>query len=188
MDRTRMPLASRRFPSFSLDTAPSLSLSLFAAKVLHIRLTDDQDPFFLYTMDMDETDFASYVLCQPCVAACGTWCRLFGCCASRSPRPVLRPRVVTPPCPPFRSVKRTQDIHVDFMTFPRDLAALLERCAARGEARGSSAFECHLRLEADPVFSVVECNAFKNLTHLSLRCALLLLLAPMAAFPLAVTR
>jgi hypothetical protein len=41
--------------------------------VLHVRVTDDQDPFLLYTLDVDESDYAR------CAAALACWLSSVAC-------------------------------------------------------------------------------------------------------------
>eukprot|EP00730_Choanoeca_flexa_P000398 TRINITY_DN10183_c0_g1_i1.p1 TRINITY_DN10183_c0_g1~~TRINITY_DN10183_c0_g1_i1.p1 ORF type:complete len:642 (+),score=201.87 TRINITY_DN10183_c0_g1_i1:88-2013(+) len=97
-------------------------LSSSERQVLHIRLTDDHDPFFLLTLDLDESDYTA--------------------------------------------LKHQQGLKVDFLSFPRDLAALFDRCV---QSNGS--YMCQLERTASnapATLSILESNAFKNLAHLSL--------------------
>eukprot|EP00050_Salpingoeca_kvevrii_P022793 m.132205 g.132205 ORF g.132205 m.132205 type:complete len:761 (+) comp9829_c0_seq2:1425-3707(+) len=104
---------------------------------LVVRLTDEQDPFFLYSLVISEDDFTS--------------------------------------------LRRSQDIKVDFKTFPENLVALLRLCI---EESGKDQPRYLVELERSTVHDnqavvdsaapcgvlrLVETNTFKNLTHLSLQ-------------------
>jgi hypothetical protein len=52
----------------------------------------------------------------------------------RSACPALAP-VCRTAAPGGHSLKRDQGIKIDFLSFPRDLATLLDRCAAADEGR-----------------------------------------------------
>ncbi|CAM9813304.1 unnamed protein product, partial [Ectocarpus fasciculatus] len=68
----------------------------------------------------------------------------------------------------FHNLKRDQSIIVDFLAFPAKLVALLKTCmGGQGGGQGS-----RFSTALDPnsgLFSVVESNEFKNLTHISLQ-------------------
>lgn len=72
----------------------------------------------------------------------------------------------------FHNLKRDQCIIVDFLAFPSKLISLLQTCSSRnGSSRsiqGSSTFKTTLDATSG-LFSVVEANEFKNLTHISLQ-------------------
>ena len=99
-------------------------------RLLHLELTDDGDPFFLYTLDVSEDG--------------------------------------------FHRLKHDQSLHVEFAGFPPSFIELLQACGA-AEPRftavldvGGGAGDGGLG-GGGGVFSIVETNQFKNLTHLSLR-------------------
>ena len=112
---------------------------------LHVRVTDDQDPFFLFTLDLDEGDYTSYAP------------SFFICC--RQPSPF---------CSSACSLKHQQSLKVDFLSFPRDFASLLDRCI---DQPGS--YLCQLdrtnSATAPVTLNIMESNAFRNLSHLSLQ-------------------
>jgi hypothetical protein len=67
------------------------------------------------------------------------------------------------------SLKHQQSLKVDFLSFPRDFASLLDRCI---EENGS--YLCQLERSSSsamaPVtLNIMESNAFRNLSHLSLQ-------------------
>lgn len=80
-----------------------------------------------------------------------------------------------PPLPTLhrQSLRRSQDIKVDFASFPNNLVQLLEKCTSHEDSRYL------LELETAEIsgaagaalaaLNVVEVNDFKNLVHLSLR-------------------
>ena len=82
-------------------------------------------------------------------------------------------RVASQPQPHRQSLRRSQDIKVDFASFPNNLVQLLEKCTSHEDSRYL------LELETAEIsgaagaalaaLNVVEVNDFKNLVHLSLR-------------------
>jgi spindle assembly abnormal protein 6 len=69
--------------------------------------------------------------------------------------------------PDFHVLRREQSIVVDFLAFPAKLIALLHHCCAGSNRGGGSVFGAKLD-SASGLFSVIESNEFKNLTHISL--------------------
>ena len=71
----------------------------------------------------------------------------------------------------FHSLKREQSINVDFLKFPAKLMDLFKLCIQSNSEHGhggSSTFCTNLDTVSG-LFSVVESNEFKNLTHISLQ-------------------
>eukprot|EP00049_Salpingoeca_infusionum_P011765 m.206227 g.206227 ORF g.206227 m.206227 type:complete len:634 (-) comp15020_c0_seq2:1810-3711(-) len=94
------------------------------SSALHLECTDDADPFFLYLLQLDSSDFTS--------------------------------------------LKRLQDIKVDFTSFPGNLSQLLQLCQDNHDS-GPPRFICELRTHSSGTsLSVIETNAFKNLNHICL--------------------
>lgn len=71
----------------------------------------------------------------------------------------------------FHNLKREQSILVDFLAFPGKLIALMKtciHCSADQQSCSASSFATTLDANSG-LFSIVESNEFKNLTHLSLQ-------------------
>jgi spindle assembly abnormal protein 6 len=73
----------------------------------------------------------------------------------------------------FHNLKRDQSIIVDFLAFPAKLVTLLKTCmtctdSEKRQRQQSSTFSTSLDA-TNGLFSVVESNEFKNLTHISLQ-------------------
>ena len=69
----------------------------------------------------------------------------------------------------FHQLKRDQSIIVDFLAFPAKLIALLKTCISHTtNAPTNSSFSTTLDANSG-LFSVIESNEFKNLTHISLQ-------------------
>eukprot|EP00041_Stephanoeca_diplocostata_P030322 m.915789 g.915789 ORF g.915789 m.915789 type:complete len:643 (+) comp23733_c0_seq4:110-2038(+) len=93
-----------------------------------VRITDEADAFFLYTLQLTEDDFAG--------------------------------------------LRRSQDIKVDFASFPRNFIQLLERCGNSADTRYLIELELPPAANASTALAtlgVIETNDFKNLTHLCLK-------------------
>lgn len=76
----------------------------------------------------------------------------------------------------FVALKNEQNLLMDFQQFPAMVVELLSHCQSQGKENVTSAedqakYGCVLCVgySADAVFSVIETNQFKQLTHLSLR-------------------
>jgi spindle assembly abnormal protein 6 len=70
----------------------------------------------------------------------------------------------------FLTLKNEQSLHVDFASFPHKLADLLQLCInSHKDERVSFYINVEIRANGECVFSVVENNEFKRLTHLALR-------------------
>ena len=113
-------------------------------KMVHIEVTDENDPYFLYILDVGEQD--------------------------------------------FHHLKRDQSLLVEFPVFPSKLIELIELCLSCGGAMTTtsgtmntssssglsdaasylSSFSANLDTSSG-VFSVIEANRFKQLTHISLQ-------------------
>ena len=113
-------------------------------KMVHIEVTDENDPYFLYILDVGEQD--------------------------------------------FHHLKRDQSLLVEFPVFPSKLIELIELClgccgsiattvgtssssspSGLGDAASYlSSFSANLDISSG-VFSVIEANRFKQLTHISLQ-------------------
>jgi len=103
-------------------------------KIVHFEVTDDNDPYFLYVLDVGEQD--------------------------------------------FHALKREQSILVDFSLFPGMFIQLLEHCAAvssspvggadEDDGADASAFLARIN-QTTGVFSVVEANNFKQITHIGIQ-------------------
>lgn len=73
------------------------------------------------------------------------------------------------PLSAFLSLKQSQDIHVDFSAFPRDLSALLASCQQALGDGSNPRFACQLR-QNNTLLCIVESTSFKTITHLALQC------------------
>jgi spindle assembly abnormal protein 6 len=98
-------------------------------KVIHFEFADENDPYFLYLLDVSEQD--------------------------------------------FHQLRRDQSILVEFLVFPSKLIELLDQCksiiSADLNPNNSHQSQFSLRLDQSTgVFSIVETNMFKQLTHISL--------------------
>ena len=140
----QVPLTLRIIPG----TRPTANNSQ-SEKLVHIEVTDENDPYFLYILDVGEQD--------------------------------------------FHHLKRDQSLLVEFPVFPSKLIELIELClgscgsttttvgamntssssssssSGLGDAASYlSSFSANLDISSG-VFSVIEANRFKQLTHISLQ-------------------
>ena len=108
-------------------------------KIIHLEVTDNEDSFFLFFLDVGESD--------------------------------------------FHTLKREQAILIDFPVFAEHLIELVIACGGKRDTSenvssllsSSSAMNkmpssCHAKLDtAEERFSIFESNAFKQITHISLK-------------------
>jgi hypothetical protein len=163
---------------------------------LGVQLTDDADPFFLYTLQLSLEDFSRYVKAHHTTRTTNLvadssftqWRVLLSSTISPSCARVLPPPVATDP--PILTVRwqnasltrrqpsvgtarlrQSQNLKVDFAAFPSNLVQLVDKCGRRNT---DQTYILELDTPASDasscaVLSVVETNSFKNLVHLSLR-------------------
>jgi len=119
-DRT-VPLSVRIIPGTRASTTGGNN-----ERLLHFEVTDDNDPFFLYLLDVGEND--------------------------------------------FHHLKREQALLVEFSVFPQKFIELIELCLNSNVISSDTNVSQFLgKMDTSTgVFSIVEANMFKQLTHISL--------------------
>ena len=149
-------------------------------RLLRVEVTDEVDPFFLYSLEVTEEEFHELKQDQVrrrCVAALRA--------SAPKPRVALpsraSPRCMPSPwliCPtstlPPRSRLAPKCIRVDFPEFPEKFVELLRLCIAAGSERTAkfrAVLQCGPSSAASPrsCLQIVEANNFKDLLHLRLR-------------------